>query len=445
MAGYLGRLIDGMRGIWPRQGGGGFTSRWHLLAPGSIQDYEAIAGDTWLNSVVALGLKWMQDRASKPPVRLCKIARNGDYVPLPKSPAIDLWNRPNPWFGRIDMEAAVLLSLVVDGNAYVQKVRDGSGRVVELWWLPHFSVEPKWPSDGSTFIDYYQIEVDGALFDLPASDVIHYRVGVDPRNTRKGLAPLKAQLREVVTVNEESAYTASLLRNSAVPGLMIVPDDERLRPSKDDAEAIKNKVSEAYAGDNRGGTMVLAGKYKVVPVGFSPEQLKLDTLPLVAVARVASAIGVAPMSLGLPDPGKTYSNLAEANRASWSGVTALQDRIAERNRWSLLPEFGIDPYAHVLEYDYNAIAELNESLDLLHARVREDYKAGLMMKNEARELIGLEPDPDGDVFFPGTGGGEPVVADPNMPGNPADANGKPPVDPTTNGKGVHLEFSRWQY
>jgi HK97 family phage portal protein len=444
LTGYLGRLLSGMRGIWPRQGGGGFTSRWHLLAPGSNLDYEAIAGDVWLNSVVALGLKWMGDRASKPPVRLSKIARNGDYVPLPKSPAIDLWNRPNPWFSRLDMEAAVLLSLAVDGNGYVQKVRDGRGQVIELWWLPHFSVEPKWPNDGSTFIDSYQIEVDGALYDLPASDVIHYKVGVDPRNTRKGLSAIKAQIREIVTVNEESAYTASLLRNSAVPGLMIVPDDERLRPSKDDAEAIKARVSEAFGGDSRGGTMVMAGKYKVVPVGFSPEQLKLDTLPLVAVARVASAMGVAPMSLGLPDPGKTYANLAEANRASWSGVTALQDRMADRNRWALLPEFGIDPYMHVIEYDYNAIAELNESLDLLHARIREDYKAGLVTKNEGRELLGIEPDPDGDVFFPGTGGGEPVAVPMANPLALPDTNGKPPAEPVANGKGVHLEFSRWQ-
>ncbi|MGE9070566.1 hypothetical protein ACQKHG_24800, partial [Escherichia coli] len=79
---------------------------------------------------------------------------------------------------------------------------------------------------------------------------------------------------------------------------------------------------------------------------------KLGDLTQDAVARVASAVGPAPMSLGLRDPGKTYANLAEANRASWSVVTALQDRIAERNRWSLLPEFGVDPYQHVIEYDY---------------------------------------------------------------------------------------------
>jgi hypothetical protein len=51
----------------------------------------------------------------------------------------------------------------------------------------------------------------------------------------------------------------------------------------------------------------------------------------------------------------------------------------------------------VVEYDYSGVAELNEAMDALHARVRDDYKAGIIQLNEARELLGFDAVEGGDV------------------------------------------------
>jgi HK97 family phage portal protein len=393
----LGNFRTTVSGLFPRWGGSGLGSRLLYLLPGARLDYQTEAGNLWENSIVALALQWKADRYTRMPIRVSKInVKTGNYDPLPRHPLVDLWSRPSPHFARRSVEAAVGMSLDVDGNGYLQKVRSKGGKVVELWWQPHFNVEPQWPADGETFVGSYAVSVDGAQYELDPADVVHFRRGIDPSNVRLGLAPLRACLREVCTINEESGYTASLLRNSAVPGLAIVPDSDNLRPSKDDAAAIKERVSDAFTGDNRGQTLVLAGKYKVQPIGWSPEQLTLDKLPLAAIARVAGSLGVAPMSMGLSDPNKTYANLAESNKASWAGVISIQGIVAETIRWSLLPEFGTDPYGYVVEYDYSNIDELQESLDSLHTRVREDYKAGVMQLNEARDLMGLPSLPDGD-------------------------------------------------
>ena len=151
-------------------------------------------------------------------------------MPLPSHPMLDLWQQPNPYYNRRTMEKAVGLSLVCDGNAYVQKVRDQAGKVKELWCIPHDRVTPIWPDDGSEFISGYMVRVDTTNYPLTKEDVLHIRDGVDPRNERLGLSTLKAQLREVCTVNEESGYTASLLHNSAVPGLVVTPDNPASGP-----------------------------------------------------------------------------------------------------------------------------------------------------------------------------------------------------------------------
>jgi HK97 family phage portal protein len=335
-------------------------------------------------------------------MHVAKIARNGDYIPVPNSPVNDLWNRPNPHYNRRTLEKAIGLSLKCDGNAYVYKVRDRVGRLSELWWVPHYRIFPKWPDDGSEYVNGYRVWLDQGNYSLPAEDVIHIRDGIDPRNERLGLSAVRACIREACTVNLESSYCAALLRNSGVPSYAIIPDQDTLRPSVEDVDRIKKRFEDNTSNDYIGSPVVMGGRYKLQEMGFSPEKLALDKLPLNAIARIAASMGVAAMSLGLPDPQKTYANLAEANRTSWGTIVSIQELVSEALRWQLLPEFDIDPNRFVIEYDYSNIQELQEALDAVHGRAREDFKAGVCTLNEAREMVGREPVDDGDRYFPGT-------------------------------------------
>jgi HK97 family phage portal protein len=328
--------------IFSRWGGSGF-GRYSIVLPNAQYDYETQAGDLWLTPVIAIGIKWLGDRFPRPIFRVSKIGRGGKYTPYGQHPLADLWCWPNKYYSRRTLEKAIGLSLICDGNAYVQKVRNRGGEVVELWYLPHDRVFPTWPSDGSEFIDGYRIRIDSDDWWLPREDIIHIKDGEDPNNSRLGLSAVKACLREVCTVNEESGYTASLLRNSGVPGMVIVPNDPKLRPTREDANEIKARMRESFGGERRGDALVLQGMFTVQTLSFSPEQLALDRLPAAAISRIAAAMGVAPMSLGLPDPGKTYSNLGEANRASWGTIQAVQELVAETLRYQLAPDFGLDP------------------------------------------------------------------------------------------------------
>lgn len=398
-------------GPWQRYGGAGADRvRWFL--PGATFDWEKEAGDLWSNPVIALGLQWMGDRVARPKLKVGKYDRRGDLVEIPRHGLVDLWTRPNPHYGRRTLEKACLLDLKVDGNAYIYKLRDNAGRVRQLWWIPHFRCRPLWPADGSQYADGFRLSIDGRNVDVPAADVIHVRDGIDPRDERRGLAPAKACVRDVCVVNGESGHTASVLKNAGVPAVALVPrvTANGMAPSIDPALALqmKEKFQDEMGGDDANGVVVFSDPYEVVTIGFSPEQLALDKLPQNAIARVAASIGPNAMSLGLPDPNKTYANLAEANRASWGALVASQELIAEAIRDDLTTEViqfrgkvtpASEPLDLVVWYDYSGIQELGESLDSQHMRTREDFKAGIVTKNEAREAIGLEAHPDGDVFF----------------------------------------------
>ena len=399
LADAYGSLTRVFGGIWTRYGGWGW-SRMRLMLPSARFDWEREAGDTWMSSVVARGLSWLGDRFPRPKVQLAKVMRNGDVNPVGRHPVVELWQRPNPYYTRRTLEKAIGLSLKVDGNAYVYKVRNGGGQVVELWWVPHYRILPTWPSDGSKYLDGYRVWLDTAVYHLPPEDIIHIRDGIDPRNERLGLSALRACLREVVSLNFAAGYTASLLKNSGVPSIAIVPDGLNPgRPDESAARRMEDRFVEDFGNDRTGRPLVMAGQYKIVEIGFSPDKLALSNLNRDAEARAASAIGVAAMSLGLPDPNKTYANLGEANRASWGTIVSLQELVAEAVEHQLFPDFGLDPMVYRFAYDYSEIQELQESLDAVHARTREDFRFDLIRKNEAREQLGYEPDPAGDVYF----------------------------------------------
>jgi phage portal protein BeeE len=359
----------------------------------------------------------------------------------------------------------------VDGNAYIQKVRNrGNNQVVELWWLPHYRVFPTWPDDGSAFIDGYLVTVDGAQYRLPPEDIIHVRDGIDPLNDRCGLSALKACVREACGLNFAAGYTAALLKNSGVPGIAIVPDGpDGETPDDTAARRIEQKFVERFANDQVGKPIVFTGRYKVTEVGFSPAKLGLGDLTLEMEMRLAAAMGTALMSLGLRDPNKTYANLGEANRTSWGTICSIQELIAEAVQQQLFPDFGLDPVQNVFAYDYSEIQELQESLDAIHTRTRNDFRFDLLTKNEARELLGFEPveGDKGDVFFSdiqaaiasakapdagGPGGSdspdatEPTDRSPTDTGprseGPASAEPRPGKALALNGDGHH---PRWEY
>lgn len=389
--------------LFPGTGGTGWGPlRW--FAPGSVYDYERNAGDLWRNAAIAACLRVLKDNFPQPELQVVIHHDDGAAEVVPNHPIVELFNRPNPGYDRYNLWAAFVTSAVVDGNAYLLKIRGASRKPVELWWVPPWELFPCWPQDGSEWISHYEYHVEARRYVVPVKDVIHFRYGgLDPRNPRYGMSPLKAAAaRSVCSLNEVDGYTAALLRNFGVPGVVIAPKSEHGSIQSGDAEVLTRQWRQRTSGEHRGDPFVSSAPIDVKPLSFSPEQLSLKSLPDRLEDQICALTGVNPMVAGLTSGAahKTYNNMQEARRAVYEDtIIPMQAAVAECLEYCLLSDPGMGrPEIERIRFSYAGIQSLSEDQDRLAARAGLLFGGGLITRGQALEMIGVEPTPEDDVY-----------------------------------------------
>src|SRR4051794_38776433 len=208
-----------------------------FFLPRSRVDYRREVGNGLGSSTVAAPVQWVAKTFPEAPPALWEKLGRGQEEQVDDHPLLRLLERPNPYHTGPVQWMATTTDWLVDGNVYWMKIRSRANTPIELWWVPSWMIDAKGKdNDGSVYIDHYEYRPEG--YDpirVPPEDVVHFRFGLDPDDPRKGYSPLKSVLREVFTDDEAAAFTASLLRNMGVPGLLVAPDsDAEIQPG--DAE-----------------------------------------------------------------------------------------------------------------------------------------------------------------------------------------------------------------
>jgi len=403
--GRILRLTSSM--LWAR--GRGWTFMWNR----SRIDYRAEVGDPAANSIVGAVVGWISRNFPDAPVRIVR-EDQPDGPPIRRSATgpgamLRLLERPNRFFSGVLQWMATVVDYVTDGNAYWLKVRNGAGRVVELWWVPQKFMEPRWPQDeqpSTTFIGWYELTLDGLRYEVDPANVIHFRNGLDPDNTRKGRAPLKSLFREIFTDEEAATFTASLLRNLGVPGVVIAPANTTgAQKLNADPEVIKQKFMDKFGGESRGEPLVLTAPTDVKVLSFNPQQMELKALRRIPEERVSAVLGVPAgvAGLGAGLDRNTFTNYGEANKAAYTqAVIPLQRLIAAELEVQLLPEF----VANALElydvfFDASVTQAMAEAAGEVWKRAESSATKGLITRADFKRIVGRKPATDGsdDVYI----------------------------------------------
>lgn len=301
----------------------------------------------------------------------------------------------------IPLMQATLVSFTVTGNAYWRKRRSQIGRPVQLWYQPYGSVTPHRQDYSSYFIDYYEVRGGGATVRVPPADMIHFRDGLDPLNPMLGVSKLRTLLREIYTDEQAARWTASLLRNQSVPGMIIAPDQGAAGPSEDEAKAIKARLMAEFSGDRRGEPMVLGAPTKIHQYGYSPEQMKLSDLRDPPEERVAATLGVAAGVVGFGaglQTAKVGATMGELVDLSWqNGVIPRLRLLGAELTEQLLPDFGDE---EDLEFVFDTsrvpiMAEYQAKISEKHERL---VRSNIETRGEARRAVGLKATKDDDVY-----------------------------------------------
>ena len=355
-------------------------------------------GETY-NSALFACLDAVSMAYPEPPLKVYRQNSAGKSELLPDSPLQDLLDNPTP-FGELTIEEIrywTAWAKHVDGNAYWLKVRAGdaeTGNVVQLWPISPTLIRPVTEKGSGDWISYYEYTREPGKAPEPVSvgNIIHFRLGLDDKDMRKGLSRLKALVRQLSTDDEADRFVDALLKNYAVPGLVITPVNNGTM-DQDDADMITEKTRRKFGSDNRGNVAVMAKEMKVEQFGFSPKDLDMSILHRIPEERISAVIGVPAIVAGLGAglDRATYANFKEAREMFTESKLVPQWRAdAAKINTSLTPDFTSDKWVSVA-HDLTDVRALQEDEDKKYTRLRSAVGKPWMTRNEARTDTGQEP------------------------------------------------------
>jgi len=377
-------------------GGRGMFS--YVLQPGSHFNYAREVGDVWRNSVAYIGLAFLSRNLVKPELCVKDEIAKDESEEIDDHPMIALLARPNPFINYADLWKFTALQYSM-GNAYWLKVRSLEGKVVQLYPIPSWMIEP-WSTRTDCLIEFYRYMPGGQSYMLAPSEVVHFRNGLNPDNPMLGLSDLGYLMRELYTDNAINTMCAATAKNMGMVGLLVTPKDGEMI-MKDDISEIRETMWSRTTGDQSGMPLVLQGAVNVERLGWSLEEMQLSQLRNAPGERILAALGLNAMALGLPSDSKTYSNYGESVRAAWhQGIIPIAEAFAECLYHQLLPDFGEVGTQRVC-WEFDRVEGLQEDEAKKWERVGKAYQTyQVITRAEARRTLGFEADPEiDDVYF----------------------------------------------
>lgn len=309
---------------------------------------------------------------------------------IPQHPLTRLFRRPNKHMSQSMFWQYVSTYIDIGGNAYIHKVRNVYGQVIEL--RPYHSGHIVPISESGQWVDYYQYSYEGVQKELDPRDIIHIRsYYIDPLNPVLGISPVRAAGINIDTYNELMQTLYSYLRNNGVPsGVLTVQQ----AVNAVQAESLKEQFQTNTTGRNRGKPIVL-------PSGMTYTQMGLDVSKMEAASQFAqyeTAIcgiyrvhpAVAMTMAGLQS--STYSNMQTAFQEY-----TLLTRVPTWNMWEEQVELSFsNEFPEVdVEFDTSNVAALQSDPDAVIYPVVAQFNANLVTVDEARQRLGYPPAADG--------------------------------------------------
>ena len=350
------------------------------------------------NSAALACLNVLGTAFSEPPLKVYLKTQEGEEY-IENHPAQILLDNPNPNMTANLMNNYIVTSVAVYGDAFILKLRNDAGAVVQLIPLLPEMVEVK--GNDEKLITKYQYKQKGNTLDIMPEDMIHLRERIDPRNHRRGLAPLRSVMVEILGDAAASQMGAALVKNTGVPSVVISPKND-LSMTSDEAENIAEVFGRRFGGENRGRPLVISGgEVDIQTLSFSPKDLEIGKLRYINEERISAVLGVPAILAGLG---------AGLERATYSNAKELREFFTEQKlipMWNhfaneftkqlLLEDFESNP-AYCFKYDLSNVRALSQDEDATMARIVQGYNAGFITVNEARQANQLPALDNGDYF-----------------------------------------------
>lgn len=302
---------------------------------------------------------------------------------------------PSDFQTAAELWSYVVTSLALHGNAYVQIVRTGSGRPVELRVIPANSVTVH--VDGHLVRYTVSVGPSGSqrTYEIKRQDILHFK-GMTLDGYR-GISPIQYNSSLIGGDRVAIDYNNRIYTNGATPRGVLEVDGVL---SDEAYENLRQSWGAAHGGENNGNRVaILESGVKFQGISMSPTDLNLLETRKYSRAEIAAIFRVPPHMVGEMSSA-TYSNITDQSRsfyqytlAPW--LTAIEQRL---NHTLAGP-------GECFRFDIDGLirAPLTDEAPALQSLIQ----TGILSPNEARERLGLGPRDGGDEYVEFTGGEQP--------------------------------------
>lgn len=237
-------------------------------------------------------------------------------VPLLQHPALDLWEKPNPFYSRHDLVETCTQHLKLCGEAYwvLVRIKAFGGLPLEMWPVRPDRMQPV-PHPTEFLTGWTYTSPDGERVPLDVADVIQIKTP-NPVDPYRGMGPVQALLADLDSVRYSAEWNRKFFMNDASPG-GIIESDDRLNDA--DWRKFRDRWSEQHRGVNNAHRVALLERMHWKDRGYSMRDMQFTQLRDVGRDVILEAFRVHKSIVGRSD---------DVNRAN---AVAARDQMAEGN------------------------------------------------------------------------------------------------------------------
>jgi len=307
-------------------------------------------------------------------------------------PLAELLRRANDFWTRGDLWRATSTYLDLWGSCYWVLTKNRPGATPREIW-PVRPDKMRIVTDKTQYIKGFIYQQHGVSVPLLPDEVVWFR-HFNPLNELAGLSPMAPLRLSIDTATDALKSNRQLFKNGLLMSNVALKADATM--SDAEVQEFEKRLEKRFAHpENAHRPMVIAG---VEPknLGFSPKDMEYLNMLRWSLEDVARVYGVPkPMLSDLERA--TYANIDAAERMFWRNTIVpyllfLQEEVTEM----LAPQFGSDLF---VKFDLTEIEALQENVNQVWERLRENVKTGLVTVNEAREEMALTPVAWGDSWW----------------------------------------------
>lgn len=350
------------------------------------------------NAAVSACATTLQLTFPEPPL-LAGHKEDGRFIPDYGHPIMALLDQPNPDMGLAEFLQFAITYTPIGGNTYIWKQRSLNRNILALWPFSDAQVTPIAGHDTSEgFVSHYEFDAgNGQKIPIPKDDIIQWKWMIDPAQPWKGIGAIELCAREIDKDNEATSYIFALLKNNAVPPVVITLEDGD-DSSQDEIDRMGAMWVQKHS---RGQPAFISNGMKVDQMGFDLNKLAADTLADIPETRIAANFHVPPSVAGLNVGVKRsdYGDAAARKAFTEQTLMALWRSFASEMLNGLKHEYPGTAANFALQFDIRGVGALQEQMKDKWERVTLAFNRSLLTRGEAKQELGMKPVPSDDVYY----------------------------------------------